>query len=152
MKHSSPTAEAPRTIRRSVEGWFVAIGAGLFETCVIVADATSKHELDAGIAAGVAVRALIFLVMTYVVLRLRDGRAWARIVLSIVLSFLGLLSLVIGPITWLADHDHSLVTAAQDASAVTWLFFVSRCLHVFAVIYATVVMWHRDSSSFLKTR
>jgi hypothetical protein len=71
---------------------------------VVVVDATAREVGSAAeVAVGVAIRLLAFTGMVYLAAQLRRGRNWARIALAVLYGGFGTLSVVIGPITWLAE-------------------------------------------------
>jgi hypothetical protein len=53
------------------------------------------------------VRLLAFTGLVALAAQLRRGRNWARVALAVLYGGLGTLSLVIGPVTWLAEGDRS---------------------------------------------
>ena len=81
----------------------LAVAAGLFETALVVVDATDGEIGSvAQVAVGVAVRLLVFTAAVYLAIQLRRGKNWARVALAELLGGIGTGSLVIGPVTWLA--------------------------------------------------
>ncbi len=62
--------------------------------------------------AGAFLRLVVFAVVGVLIAYLRRGRNWARLSLAVLLGVFGTLSLVIGPIEWLAA-GHSLTAAIQ---------------------------------------
>ena len=94
----------------------------------------------AALLTGVAAPGVVFATMTAVVLRMRQGRNWARVVLAAALGVLGSASLLVGPVVWLADgHSVGDLVDAVDAMAV--LFVASRVIHVGAVWLAPWLMF-----------
>jgi hypothetical protein len=92
-----PRPGIPRQLQASVLLWLVAVAAGLFETALVVVDATSGEVGSAAqVAVGVAVRLLVFAGAVYLAAQLRQGSNWARVALAVLLGLLGTLSLVIG--------------------------------------------------------
>ena len=96
---------APNDVRASFVLWLAAVAAGVFETILAIIEAVSGHSaLSTGaVIVGVSIRLLIFSVVVYVASRMLRGRNWARFVLAIGLGVLGTLSIVIGPVSWLAE-------------------------------------------------
>lgn len=71
-------------------------------------DATDGQVGSAAeVAVGVAVRLLASTGLVYLAVRLRQGRHWARVALAVLYGGTGTLSLVIGPVNWLAEGDRS---------------------------------------------
>ena len=146
-------ARPPRQLRASFWLWLVAVAAGLFETTLVVIDATAGEVgSPAEVAVGVGVRLLAFTALVYLAVRLRQGRNWARIALAVLYGGFGTLSLVIGPVTWLvAGGSLAHAMAAADLGSV--LFAASRLIHVAAIIAALILMFHPAANAyFRKTR
>jgi hypothetical protein len=115
-----------------------------------VVDATSGAAGTAAeVAVGVAVRLLAFAGLGYLAARLRQGRNWARVALAVLYGGLGTLSLVVGPVTWLAEGG-SLADAVGAADLGSWLFAASRVVHLGAVVAALVLMFHPAASAYLR--
>jgi hypothetical protein len=116
--------------------WLVAIGAGVFETILVAASGRAGD----GAAAGVAVRAVVFVAAMVVALRMLSGSRWARLTLTIALGIGGTLSLTVGPVLWLA-HGNSLTHLMAQAAAIDVAFGASRVVHVAAVLAGCVLMF-----------
>jgi hypothetical protein len=140
----------PKQVQASFRLWLVAVAAGLFETALAVVDASSGELGSAAqVAVGVAVRLLAFTGLGYLAVRLRQGRSWARVALAVLYGGLGTLSLVIGPVTWLAEGG-SLADAVAGADLGSVLFAASRVVHLGAVIAALVLMFHPAANAYLR--
>jgi hypothetical protein len=148
-----PRPGIPTQLRASVLLWLVAVAAGLFETALVVVDATDGEVGSAAeVAVGVAVRLLVFAGAVYLAARLRQGRNWARVALAVGLGGIGTLSLVIGPVTWLAEGgslaDAAVAVAAADLGSV--LFAASRVVHLGAVVAAVLLMFHPAANAYIR--
>jgi hypothetical protein len=98
-----PRPGIPKQLQASYLLWLVAVAAGVFETALVVVDATfGEVGSPAEVAVGVTVRLLAFTGLVVLAVQLRRGRNWARVALAVLYGGLGTLSLVIGPVTWLA--------------------------------------------------
>jgi hypothetical protein len=150
MTRPDPRPGIPAQLQASVRLWLLAIAAGLFETAMVVVDATSGQVgSGAEVAVGLAVRLLAFTGLAYLATRLGQGRSWARVALAVLYGGLGTLSLVIGPVSWLAEGGSlSDAVAAVDLGSV--LFAASRVVHLGAVIGAVVLMFHPAASAYLR--
>src|SRR5512132_2801932 len=96
-----PRPGIPKQLQASYLLWLVAVAAGVFETALVVVDATSGDVGPAArVAVGVAIRLLAFTGLVALAVQLRRGRSWARVALAVPFGGLGTLSLVIGPVTW----------------------------------------------------
>jgi hypothetical protein len=147
---TDPRPGIPKQLQASYRLWLLAIAAGLFETALAVVDATSGNGGSAAeVAVGVAVRLLAFTGLGYLATRLRQGRNWARVALAVLYGGLGTLSLVIGPVTWLAEGG-SLTDAVAAADLGAVLFAASRVVHLGAVIAALVLMFHPAANAYIR--
>jgi hypothetical protein len=143
-------ARPPRQLQASFWLWLVAVAAGLFETTLVVIDATAGEIGSAAeVTVGVAVRLLAFTALVYLAVRLRRGRNWARIALAVLYGGFGTLSLVIGPVTWLADGG-SLAEAMAAADLGSVLFAASRLVHLAAIITALILMFHPAANAYIQ--
>ena len=146
-----PRPDIPRQLRDSFRLWLLAVAAGLFETALVVADATDGDVGSAAqVTVGVAVRLLVFTAAVYLAAQLRQGKQWARVALAVGLGGIGTLSLVIGPVTWLAEGG-SLADTAAAADLGSVLFAASRVVPLGAVIAALILMFHPAASAYIRT-
>ena len=140
----------PKQLQASFRLWLVAVAAGVFETVLVVVDATSGEVGSAAeVAVGVAVRLLVFAGAVYLAAQLRQGRNWARVALAVLLGGLGTLSLVIGPVIWLAEGG-SLAEAVAAADLGSVLFAASRVVHLGAVVAALLLMFHPAANAYFR--
>jgi hypothetical protein len=149
MPRPDPRPGIPAQLQASVRLWLLAIAAGLFETAIVVVEATSGQVGSAEVAVGVAVRLLAFTGLAYLATRLGQGRSWARVALAVLYGGLGTLSLVLGPVSWLAEGG-SLSDAVAEVELGSGLFAASRVVHLGAVIAAVVLMFHPAASAYLR--
>ena len=145
-----PRPGIPTQLQASYLLWLVAVAAGLFETALVVVDATDGQVGSAPeVAVGVAVRLLVFTAAVYLAIQLRRGKNWARVALAVLLGGIGTGSLVIGPVTWLAaGGSPTEALAAADLGSV--LFAASRVVHLGAVIAALLLMFHPPANAYLR--
>jgi len=139
--------QVPVAVRTARTMWLVAIGAGVFETVLMVA----SGRATGGAVIGVAVRAVVFTAAVVVVLRMFAGRRWARLVLTGTLGFLGTLSLTVGPVLWLA-HGNSITGLIRQSGAIDLLFGGSRAVHIAAVLGGCVLMFVPSANVYFRTR
>jgi hypothetical protein len=145
-----PRPGIPKQLQASYLLWLVAVAAGVFETALVLVDASSGEVGSAAeVAVGVAVRLLVFAGAVYLAARLRQGKQWARVALAVLLGLLGTLSLVVGPVTWLAE-GHSLADVAAAADLGSVLFAASRVVHLGAVIAALLLMFHPAANAYIR--
>ncbi|MET7403479.1 hypothetical protein ABZS66_59410 [Dactylosporangium sp. NPDC005572] len=127
--------------------WFIAVGAGVFETVLVVA--SGRAGADA--VAGVTVRVIVFAAAVLVALQMAAGRRWARLALTVALGVLGTLSLTVDPLLWLA-HGNSLSALIRESGVVDLLFGASRVVHVAAVLGGCVLMFVPSANRYFRTR
>jgi hypothetical protein len=140
----------PKQVQASYRLWLVAVATGVFETALVVVDATSGAAGSAAeVAIGVAVRLLVFTAAVYLAAQLRVGRNWARVALAVLLGGIGTLSLVIGPVTWLTEGG-SFADALAAADLGSVLFAASRVVHLGAVIAALLLMFHPAANAYVR--
>ena len=145
-----PRPGIPNRLQASYWLWLAAVAAGLVETALVVVDATDGDVGSANqVAVGVAVRLLVFTGAVYLAGQLRLGKNWARVTLAVGLGGIGTLSLVIGPLTWLAERGSpaEAMTAADLGSV---LFAASRAVHLGAVIAALILMFHPAANAYIR--
>jgi hypothetical protein len=87
--------------------------------------------------------------LVYLAVRLREGRNWAGIALVVLYGGFGALSLVIGPITCLAEGG-SLADAMAAADLESGMFAASRLVHVAAIIATLILMSHPAANAYLR--
>jgi hypothetical protein len=122
-------------VRWSVRWWFIAVGAGVLETAI---QALTAPGYDAAVQ--LPIRAVVYLLAVVLILQLRAGRHWARVALTVLLGGVGLLSLLVEPISWLAaGGSPAEFLAAADAA--TLVIVAVRAVHVVAVVVALTLMY-----------
>jgi hypothetical protein len=145
-----PRPGIPRQVQASFLLWLAAVATGVLETALVVVDATDGQVGSAAqVAVGVAVRVLVFTGLVSLAVQLRQGRSWARVALAVLYGGLGTLSLVVGPVTWLAEGG-SLADAVAAADLGSVLFAASRVVHLGAVIAALILMFHPAANAYLR--
>jgi len=142
---------APNDVRASFVLWLAAVAAGVFETILTIIEAVSGQLAlgTGGVIVGVSMRLLIFTVVVYVASRMLRGRNWARFVLAIGLGVLGTLSIVIGPVSWLAE-GHTIGEFVAGADLMVLLFASSRVVHLIAVFAALVLMFRPAANDYFR--
>lgn len=141
--------DRPRSLTIAGGCWLVAIGAGAFETVLAAAHALITAEMTAStVLAQVLFRLLVFTLACWLTRQLLRGRNSARIALTVLLSVLGLLSLLIAPIEWLTE-GHPVMDALRHLDAYDVAFRGSRVVHVLAVLVATVAMYRPEASRYI---
>ncbi|MEV8019930.1 hypothetical protein AB0O76_26980 [Streptomyces sp. NPDC086554] len=141
---------APPPVHTAFALWITAVAAGVFEMVLAVGGLIADGDTTAGeMAGGLLLRMTVFSVAVLLAVQLRRGRNWARWVLAVGLGGFGTLSLVVGPVQWLAD-GHSPLDAFRDLGVVDALFGASRVLHLSAVLGALVLMFVPAANTWFK--
>ena len=145
-------ARPPTQLWASFWLWLIAVAAGLFETALVVIDATAGEVGSAAeVAVGVSIRLLAFTGLVYLAAQLRQGKNWARIALTVLYGGFGTVSLVIGPASWLAEGG-SLADAVEAADLGFVLFVASRLVHLAAIIAALILMFQPAVNAYIRER
>ena len=140
----------PKDVQLSFLLWLTAVAAAVFETALAIIEALSEDSgLDTGVVVGVGIRLIIFATAIYVASRMRLGKNWARFVLAIGLGVIGTLSIVIGPVSWLANGG-TLGKFLANAGPMMLLFASSRIAHLGAVFAAVVIMFLPTSNTYFR--
>lgn len=133
----------PAAVRTAFGLWLLAVGAGVFETVVVVGSGAAGD----GALMGVAIRGTVYAAAIATALRMRAGRRWARLALALVLGIVGTLSLVMEPIGWLAEGN-SVRDQFAAADAAWWLTAASRAVHIGAVLSAVPLMFTPAANAY----
>jgi hypothetical protein len=142
-------ADRPRSLRIAGTCWYLAIAAGAFETVLAAGHAVAEDDLSLpAVLAQVVFRVMVFALAAWLTRELLRGRSSARTALTVLLSVVGLLSLLIGPVEWLAE-GHRPTEAFRGTGGYDLTFAASRLLHVLAVLSATVAMYRPTASRYL---
>jgi hypothetical protein len=138
-------SKVPAAVRAALTMWLVAIGAGIFETILVVA----SGRAGGGAAIGVTVRVVVFVAATVVAQRMYTGRRWARLTLALALGIGGVLSLSVGPILWLVDGN-SLTHLIARAGVIDLVFGGSRIVHIAAVLAGCALMYLPSANAYFR--
>jgi hypothetical protein len=148
----------PKEVQASFLLWLTAVGAGVLETLIRIIDALligsasgSGGEADLiGAISGVLIRVIVYTLVVYIITRMRLGKRWARLTLAVLLGVIGTLSLVIDPISWLADGN-SLSEVFTEADLLFFVIAPIRTVHLTAVIAALVLMFLPAANTYFRT-
>jgi hypothetical protein len=136
------TRPAPTTVRVAFAVWLGALAMGLAEMALRFSEAPP---------AAVGVRLAIYAALALVMLQMRAGHNWARWTLALVLGIFGTLSLVMEPITWLAQ-GHPISAAFDHVTLSGTLVTVSRTAHLLCVLVAVPLMFAPTANAFFRRR
>ncbi|ADB34118.1 hypothetical protein Kfla_5102 [Kribbella flavida DSM 17836] len=139
---------APLTARTATSAWFLAVGAGVAESVLGLVGAIGDGTPVVGLVAQVALRTIVYGGLFVTIDRyFRHGVPWSRWLLTVLLGTVGLATLLISPISWLADGAD---VASVDVTAGFVVFAVLRTVHVLAVITACVLTFHPDTTAWFR--
>jgi hypothetical protein len=149
----SPRPGVPREVQVSFLLWLTAVAAGVLETIIRVID-TSLIGLASGSSGeaditGVLIRVIVYAVAVYIIVQMRLGKSWARLTLAVLLGVIGTLSLVIDPISWLAEGN-SLREVFTEADLLFFIIAPIRAVHLAAVISALVFMFLPAANNYFR--
>ena len=145
----------PNAVQASFLLWLTAVAAGVLETIIRVIDAMgwasgSGGETDlTGVISNVVIRVIVYTLVVYIITRMRHGKRWARITLAVLLGVVGTLSLVIDPISWLAEGN-SLSEVFTEADLLFFLIAPIRTVHLAVVIAALMLMFLPVANTYFR--
>jgi hypothetical protein len=148
-----PLPGVPKEVQASFLLWLTAVAAGVVETIIRVI-----YSLSAGLGAGggealvtgVVIRTIVYIMLVYVIAQMRLGKRWARLSLTILLGGFGTLSLVIDPISWLAEGN-SLGEVFKAADLLFVFVAPIRAVHLAAVLAALVFMFLPAANTYFRS-
>jgi hypothetical protein len=145
----------PKEVQASFLLWLTAVAAGVLEMIIRIIDALliasgsgGEADLIAAIS-GVVIRVIVYTLVVYIITRMRLGKRWARLTLAVLLGVFGILSLVIDPISWLAEGN-SLSEVFTEANLLFFLIAPIRAVHLAAVIAALVLMFLPAANTYFR--
>jgi hypothetical protein len=146
-----PPQGVPKEVQASFLLWLTAVAAGVLETIIRVIESLSVGSSSGGEAdvTGVAIRMIVYIVVVYIITRMRLGKRWARLTLAVLLGGIGTLSLVIDPISWLAGGN-SLREVFTQADLLFILIAPIRVVHLVAVVTALVFMFVPAANTYFR--
>lgn len=100
-------------------------------------------------SSGLFVRVIVYGVAVYVIPQMRLGKSWARLTLAVLLGVVGTLSLVVDPISWLAEGN-SLREVFPQADLLFFIIAPIRAVHLAAVIAALVFMFLPVANTYFR--
>jgi hypothetical protein len=145
----------PKEVQASFLLWLTAVAAGVLETIIRTIDASlmasgSGGETDVtGAISNVVIRVIVYTLVVYINTRMRLGKRWARLTLAVLLGMMGTLSLVINPISWLAEGN-SLSEVFTEANFLFFLIAPIRTVHLAAVIVALALMFLPAANTYFR--
>ncbi|MBF6165198.1 hypothetical protein IU486_10475 [Streptomyces gardneri] len=143
-------AAPPRPVRVAFAALAVALAAGIAEAVVRAALAFPETDRTT-IAAGLAVRTAIYLLVLVVAVRMTRGDRWARLLIAVGIGVFGLLSLIVEPLA-AAMSANELRDLFRDASPASVPLASLRSVHVIAVLIAVPALYTRPARRYFRKR
>jgi glucan phosphoethanolaminetransferase (alkaline phosphatase superfamily) len=141
--------EKPQSVTNAALLWTTAVVAGVIETLFAVSEIAQESGVYSGLWTSVGVRAVVYIGVMVIVAIFASGRRWARWALAVLLSVIGLASLVVEPARLLMDGTPFLEAFGGDGDLMMGIF-VARMLHIAAVLAATAVMFSPSANAYFK--
>lgn len=124
--------------------WLAAVACGVLEA---LTNAVAGPDYD--VAVQLPIRAVVYALVTLLIVRLRRGERWVRRALTVLLGVLGLASLVAEPISWvISGGAPSVFLSAADGF--TLVVVALRAAHVGAVVAGLALMFSPSANRFFK--
>lgn len=122
--------------------WLAAVACGALEALL---NAVTSPDYDAAVQ--LPIRAVVYALVTVLIVRLRRGTRWVRVALAVLLGVVGLTSLLAEPISWMiSGGSPAAFLAAADAPTVAVVGL--RAAHVVAVVAGLSLMYSRSANGF----
>lgn len=139
--------DIPSSVRRAAIIWAVAVAAGVIESILAVVQAVNAGALGPNMWGGIAVRLVVYTLATALIANLWNGRRWARAALTVLLSIIGLASLI-GPAAIAVASGQTFVQAFSGGGTWSWTFLAVRLTHIACVVSATVLMFTPSANHY----
>jgi hypothetical protein len=108
-------------------------------------------DADYDLAVQLSIRAVVYVLVTLLIVRLRRGERWVRFALTVLLGVLGMVSLLVEPISWLSAGGAPFdFLAAADAPTLAVVGL--RVVHVIAVVVGFSLMYNPTANRFFRPR
>ncbi|MFC9892857.1 hypothetical protein ACFVMC_04105 [Nocardia sp. NPDC127579] len=142
----------PRAVSIAFCALVVALLAGVAEALARAALTLERSDAElGGLAVGLAQRAVLYLVVLAIAIRMTHGARWARNALTFGIGLFGLASLLIEPVRAVIAADS--VGDLFDGITVSGVgIAVFRGIHVVAVLIAIPAMYHRTARPYFEAR
>ncbi|MGK8510699.1 hypothetical protein ACRS5S_22530 [Nocardia asiatica] len=143
-------AGPPQAVRVAFVALVVALLAGVAEAVARAVLAFPEAD-PADLAAGSGARTAIYLLVLAVAVRMTYGDRWARLLITVGIGVIGLLSLIIEPLA-AAMSAYEMGDLLRDASATSLLLGAFRTVHVIAVLIAVPALYTRTARRYFRKR
>ena len=116
------------------------MAAGVTESVLSLVNTAGRGPLGPGVWADVGVRVVVYGLATVLVANFARGLQWARTALTVLLTVIGLASLL-GPAAMALLGGQTFAEAFSDGGQLGWAFIVVRLAHIACVMVASVLMF-----------
>lgn len=140
--------DTPLSLRAAAAAWTLAVAAGVAESVLAVAQLVGDHRFGAGQLADVAFRVVVYALAMTLVVMLARGRRWARLALTVLLTGIGLASLVVPAVLAMIDGQ-TFLQAFGDGGRLGPAFVAVRLVHITCVVAASVAMYAPSANRHL---
>lgn len=145
---ATTTTALPVPLRRAIALWRFAVAAGIAESVIGIADVVRQGLFDGAVAANIGVRVVVYTLALVFIARLAQGHRWARTAITILLSVIGLASMLIPAMIMLLSGA-TFLEVFGGSGLLPVLFAIIHVAHIASVILATVLMYLPASSRHL---
>lgn len=142
-----PHTTPPGTVQWATAAWAAAVAAGVVESVLAVAHAAEQGPLGPDIWAGAGVRFVVYATASVLIVHLSRGRRWARTSLTVLLTVIGLASLVVPAALAVADGQ-TMAQALSDGGSLGTAFVAVRGAHIAFVLVASVLMFTATANRY----
>jgi hypothetical protein len=132
---------SPSSVRFAVAAWTAAVAAGIAESALAVTHAIQHDQVGPSLWADVGVRLVVYSVALALTVRFAWGRRWARTALTVLLTGVGLASLVVPAAVSMSDGQSFVQALSGESGRIAWAFAGVRLLHIGCVVAASVAMY-----------
>lgn len=136
-------------VKRAALLWAGAVGAGVVEAVMGVSSAVASGAVGAGLAMEIGVHVAAYVTASVLIAYFWRGRNWARIALTVLLTGVGLASLVVPAVQSLAAGA-GVVEALGGSLGPP--FAIVRAVHIACVLAASVLMYTPPANRYFARR
>ncbi|GIH17449.1 hypothetical protein Raf01_56210 [Rugosimonospora africana] len=117
------------------------MAAGAAESVLAVTHAVRQDQFGPSLWADVGLRLVVYSVALALTVHFARGRRWARTALTVLLTGVGLASLVVPAVMSLLDGQSVTEALSGETGRIAWAFVAVRLLHIACVVVASVAMY-----------
>ncbi|WP_141778757.1 hypothetical protein [Nocardioides albertanoniae] len=146
-----PSTVLPGSVRLAGIAWSGAVAAGVLESAIAVTRMLADGVIGPGDWLGLGVHLVVYVVAALLIVGLLRGSRAARIALTLLLSVVGLASLVVPTVADVAGGA-SVAAALGGGGLLGGAFVVVRVAHILLVIVATAAMYAPTADAHFRKR